>query len=90
MLKTYEAVLQGNYLEWSDEVPSDLTEGASVKVFVSILDKPQSPLSKAERGRRMAAALEQLASINTFADIEDPAALEREIRQDRPLPSRDN
>jgi hypothetical protein len=40
------------------------------------------------RGQRMAAALEQLAAIHALAEITDPAAWERENRQDRALPGR--
>lgn len=34
-------------------------------------------------------ALEAAVATNAFADIVDPAAWQREIRQDRPLPGRD-
>jgi len=34
-------------------------------------------------------ALEAAVATNAFADIADPAAWQREIRQDRPLPGRD-
>lgn len=34
-------------------------------------------------------ALEAAVATNPFADIADPAAWQREIRQDRPLPGRD-
>jgi len=33
--------------------------------------------------------LEQLAAINALADLTDPVAWEREMRQDRPLPDRE-
>ncbi|MGY6278247.1 hypothetical protein [Methylomonas sp. MgM2] len=34
-------------------------------------------------------ALEAAVATNAFADIVDPAAWQRDIRQDRPLPGRD-
>jgi len=49
----------------------------------------EDEIDKAERGRRMADALRKLAAIDAFAEIEDPAAWEREIRRDRPLPGRE-
>jgi hypothetical protein len=41
-----------------------------------------------ERGALMAEVLAELARIGAFSEIEDPAAWEREIRRDRPLPGR--
>jgi hypothetical protein len=37
----------------------------------------------------MREALERLAARNAFAEIEDPVAWQREIREDRPLPGRE-
>ncbi len=42
-----------------------------------------------ERGAKMADLLEQLASQDAFKEIDDPAAWQREIRQDRVLPERE-
>lgn len=41
-----------------------------------------------ERRRMLAAALEEIVSLNPFADI-DGSAWQREQRQDRPLPNRE-
>ena len=38
---------------------------------------------------RRAAALEKIRKLNPYRDITDPAAWQREIREDRPLPGRD-
>ena len=43
---------------------------------------------KVERGKRIKAALEDLADMGTFNHIEDPVVWQREIRKDRPLPGR--
>ena len=43
----------------------------------------------AERGQRIKAAFQTLTQLNTFGDIEDPVAWQKQIRQDRPLPGRD-
>lgn len=40
----------------------------------------------AERGQRIKTAFQTLAKLNTFGDIEDPIAWQKQIRQDRPLP----
>jgi hypothetical protein len=37
----------------------------------------------------MMEALEQLAHLNAFAEIDDPVEWQRELRRDRPLPGRD-
>ena len=46
-------------------------------------------MTDAERGQRIKAAFQTLAKLNTFGDIEDPVAWQKQIRQDRPLPGRD-
>ncbi|MCC6601657.1 MAG: DUF2281 domain-containing protein [Anaerolineae bacterium] len=43
----------------------------------------------AERGQRIKTAFQTLAKLNTFGDIDDPVAWQKRIRQDRPLPGRD-
>jgi antitoxin (DNA-binding transcriptional repressor) of toxin-antitoxin stability system len=45
--------------------------------------------SAQERGAKAAALLEQLAQRNTFSEIVDPVAWQRETRQDRQLPGRE-
>ena len=47
------------------------------------------PESEEERRRMVQEALDGLAGLNAFADIDDPVAWQREIRKDRPLPFRD-
>ncbi len=49
----------------------------------------QPASSEAERGKRIKAALQTLADLNTFADITDPVEWQRQIRKDRPLPGRE-
>jgi hypothetical protein len=39
MLHTYEATINGNHLEWKDEVPEELKNSKSVSVIVTILDE---------------------------------------------------
>jgi hypothetical protein len=87
MLITYKAILRGNQLEWTESVPEHLER--EVAVHVTILDEPVPP-AKLEQGRRMAAALEQLAAMNALSEITDPVAWEREMRQDRVLVGRES
>lgn len=87
MLQTYKAVLKGNQLEWLGEIPEALQAEQAVTVEVTILDEPAA--ARAERGRKMAEALRELAAINAFSHIDDPVAWQREMREDRPLPGRD-
>lgn len=66
-----------------------------------VLTESQRPIAKitriaesdlpeaAGRGEEMARILEQLAALNAFADVPDPASWQREIRQDRSLPGRE-
>ncbi|MDQ3135787.1 MAG: hypothetical protein M3Q76_13480 [Acidobacteriota bacterium] len=87
MQQTYKAVLRGNQLEWHGDAPRQVEGEQAVEVHVTILEEPAA--QDANRGKSMAEALEKLAAANTLTDIADPAAWEREQRQDRPLPGRD-
>jgi hypothetical protein len=89
MLITYKAILKGNRLEWTENAPEHLSEKA-VAVHVTILDEPVALLTSASQGQRMAAALEQLVAANALKELTDPAAWEREIRQDRVLVDRES
>ena len=85
MLQTFKAVLQGNRLEWIDEIPK---ANRPVEVYVTVLEENSSTGLEAERGRAMAEVLEKLSAVNAFADIE-PMSWQREERQDRSLPNRE-
>jgi len=90
MAQTYAAILRGDHLEWTGEAPGPLAEGRAVAVEVTIFDQvPGRPDWGPERQRQMIEALERLASRNALAEIADPVAWQREIRQDRPLPGRE-
>ncbi len=41
-----------------------------------------------ERSKRIKVAFQTLAKLNTFADVTDPVAWQKQIRQDRQLPGR--
>jgi hypothetical protein len=79
--QTYRAILQGAQITWLD-TPPDLPPGTEVYIAVA------QPTSKASRGQAMAAALEKLAQLNPFDNV-DPVAWQRETRQENPLPGRE-
>jgi hypothetical protein len=87
MLETYPGILRDNRIEWSGESPL-VSADRGVRVHVTILDRVEALPSGVEQGQRMAAALEQLAAMQALADMPDPLAWEREVRQDRALPDR--
>jgi len=81
-------VLRDNQIEWTGDTPDNLPQHQAVRVHVTLLDAAAGADAGAAPGARMAAALEQLAAISAARDLTDPAAWEREVRQDRPLPDR--
>jgi len=89
MLQTYKAILRGNHLEWKGDAPEYPEMEQPVEVHVTILREAASSSSSMPQGKRMAAALENLASLNALSEISDPSAWQREQRQDRALPDRD-
>lgn len=88
MLETYQGILRDNRIEWSGDVPKHLPPDQAVKVHVTLLGPMGLPAS--EQGQRMAAALERLAACQSPPSIPDPATWEREMREDRLLPGRDD
>lgn len=50
----------------------------------------ETPEQRATRIARGIAALERLAEMGAFDHIEDPGEWQREIREDRPLPGRED
>ena len=84
MLQTYRAILQNGRVEWENESPAD---EQPVHVQVTVLDAPQP--NPRGRGEKMAAALQRLADAGGLVGISDPIDWQRETRQDRPLPGRE-
>lgn len=86
MQRIFEAILKGNLLEWANEVPRQ--GGRPVRVYVTLQEEP-STLSAEFRRQRIVEILEKIAENNVFAEISDPVEWQRDLRQDRPLPGRD-
>jgi len=86
MQRIFEAILKGNLLEWANEVP---TQGdRPVRVYVT-LQEERSTLSAEFSRQKIVEILEKIAANNVFAEISDPVEWQRDLRQDRPLPGRD-
>jgi hypothetical protein len=88
MSQSYRAVLNGNQIEWIDPPPQP---NGPTPVEITLL-KPEPETYESRRARRRIAveALAELAAAGGISSIPDPAAWEREIRQDRPLPGRED
>lgn len=83
-MTTYRVLLRNGQLDWGSEgVPPSLLH-VTVPVEISILPT----MSKQERGKVMAAALERIAESGGAQSFGDPVAWQREIREDRDLDGR--
>jgi len=82
---TYPGILLDNQIAWSGEEPP-VPPGRAVRVVVTLLEAAES---SSEQGQEMAAVLERLAALPANEDLSDPVAWQRETRQDRPLPGRE-
>jgi hypothetical protein len=90
MLRTFEALLKGKVLEWTNDAPQQ--SDRPLKVYVTLLEEKleeKSSISAEIRRQKIVEILEKLAASQTFAEMADPVAWQREMRQDRPLPGRD-
>ena len=86
-MRTYRALLRGDRLEWFEEAPKSQTD-VPVCVHVTVWEQ-ESPAEAHARGHAMAALLEKLAERRTFSTIPDPVKWQRDLRQDRVLPGRE-
>lgn len=64
-----------------------VAEQRQVLDFVKSLEKHPR---KQSDGARMARVLEKLAKLNPMPEVDDPVAWQRDIREDRALPGRDD
>ena len=86
MLRTYEAILVGDRIEFPGGGPQ---EPGPLSVHVTVIGAAGAggANGRRERGAAMAAALEKLAQAGTLATV-DPVEWQREVRRDRDLPGR--
>ena len=95
MLRTFRARIKDNYVEWDNDTERLIPKHSPVPVLITIVDDlipsvedPSLEDNQAQRGMRMAAALNTLSNMHVFREIGDPATWQRHIRQDRRLPGR--
>ncbi|MEG5061667.1 hypothetical protein QUB60_28395 [Microcoleus sp. A2-C5] len=86
MLRTFEALLKGKFLEWTNDAPQQ--SDRPLKVYVTLLEE-KSSISAECRRQKIVEILEKLAASQAFEEVTNPVAWQREMRQDRPLPGRD-
>ena len=86
MAQTFQALLTGDQLKWNPSRPAKLPRDKPILVNVTVCD---DPVSESPPGAAMSAALEQLAQLAPFADIDNPVEWQRALRSDRSLPGRD-
>jgi hypothetical protein len=84
MLKTYNAILNQNRVQWLNETPN-INLGNSIEVQITLLEETEIAKSN---GQKMAEALKKVSENNIFTKI-DPLQWQQETRQDRSLPHRD-
>ena len=75
MTRTYNAILRGNRIEWLDGAPE--TNGP-VEVQITL---PDAPKHSEAAGKTALEALQALADMGAFDDIEDPVAWIKEQRR---------
>lgn len=86
MLKTFNAILKNNSIQWLDETPT-IEIDSSVKVHVTLLEEITINQTKSN-GQKMAKALSKISKNGNFANV-DPQKWQQENRHDRDLPNRD-
>jgi hypothetical protein len=83
MQRIFEAILKGNHLEWTDEVPEH--GNLPIRVYVTLQEEDLLTSDELRR-KKIVEILEKIAKNNIFSDISDPVEWQRELTQDRPLP----
>ena len=86
MLETYEAMVQGDHIEWGQSRPSQVEANQKIRVSVTVLEEEEQP---AQPGEALVAILNRLAATDVHKLFGDPLEWQREQRQDRPLPGRE-
>ena len=85
---TYRARLRGDRLEWLGEAPQFRTD-APLDVQVTLIEPEPVAEEPSSNGPAMVALLERLAERGAFSMITDAGQWQRELRQERSLPGRE-
>ena len=88
MQTEYKAILTDDHLEWKGERPKFLVSGKPAEVVVVIPDD-EADAVEMEMRRRRVAALRRIAAAGGVPEIPDAVAWQREMREDRKLPGRE-
>lgn len=67
MLKTFNAILKNNSIQWLDQTPKIKLDN-SVKIQITFLEET-SIIEPKSNGKKMAEALRKISKNNTFANI---------------------
>ena len=68
MLKTFNAILKNNSIQWVDEI-HEIELNSSVKVHITLLEEIAATQKKSN-GQKMAEALRKISKKNIFAEID--------------------
>ena len=85
MLPTYKAILTKDRVQWQDEAPPSEQPSSVMITFLDAI--PSTP--KESDGQKMAEALREIAARGGLSELGDPSEWQRQQRQDRPLPGRE-
>ena len=70
-------------------VPKKYVDDARLKLGQKAAIALPSPTTPKQDRAKIQRLLKQLKALDAYKNIKDPAAWQREVRQDRPLPGRD-
>lgn len=90
MLTTLKATVQGDRIRWLEASEGVFPPGKPVRALITpMADESSATATIEEQSQRRRCALEKLASLNAFSDVEDPVAWQRGARANRDLPGRE-
>jgi len=77
----YKAKVKGNVIRWPEGVPPELSDAKEHDAEVKLSEKGRA-VSSEEKKQLLREALESLAQLNPFRDIEDPVEWQRKQRDE--------
>ena len=89
MLETYRGVLRGDRIQWEQGAPEHLFPDRPVRVHITLLEPTVPAIAGTDQGPRLADALARLASLSSSSLPGDASEWQRQTREDRPLPGRE-
>ena len=86
MEEKYKAMIHGDTIEWSGDIPEEVAKDGIMEVYVTRI---QETKNSEPNGKQAMEILQKIADRGGIQSILDPVAWQREIRKDRPLPGRE-